>query len=51
MVCLDATKGDVKWNFEKFLIAKDGKIANRFGTKVDPESQEVTAAIETELKK
>jgi glutathione peroxidase len=45
------TKGDVKWNFEKFLIAKDGKIAKRFGTKVDPESPEVTAAIETELKK
>lgn len=45
------TKGDIKWNFEKFLIAKDGKIAKRFGTKVDPESQEITGAIETELKR
>ena len=44
-------KGDVKWNFEKFLIAKDGKIVERFRTKVEPTSEEVIAAIERELKK
>jgi len=44
-------KGDVKWNFEKFLISKDGKIVNRFRTKVEPTSDEVISAIESELKK
>ncbi len=43
--------GDVKWNFEKFLISKDGKIVNRFRTKVEPTSDEVISAIEKELKK
>jgi len=44
-------KGDVKWNFEKFLISKDGIIVKRFRTKVEPTSAEVIAAIESELKK
>ena len=44
-------KGDVKWNFEKFLISKDGKIVARFGNKVQPTSEEVISAIESELKK
>lgn len=44
-------KGDVKWNFEKFLISKEGKIVARFRSKVEPTSEEVTAAIERELKK
>ena len=43
-------KGDVKWNFEKFLISKDGKIVARFGNKVQPTSDEVISAIERELK-
>jgi glutathione peroxidase len=42
--------GDVKWNFEKFLISKDGKIVARFGNKVQPTSDEVISAIERELK-
>ena len=44
-------KGDVKWNFEKFIISKEGKIVNRFRTKVEPTSDEVISAIERELKK
>jgi len=44
-------KGDVKWNFEKFIVSKEGKIVNRFRTKVEPTSDEVIAAIEKELKK
>jgi len=43
--------GDVKWNFEKFLISKDGNIVNRFRSKIKPESEEVTAAIEKEIAK
>lgn len=44
-------KGDVKWNFEKFLIDKNGNIVKRFLTKVEPTSKEVISAIESELKK
>ena len=44
-------KGDVKWNFEKFIISKEGKIVNRFRTKIEPTSDEVITAIERELKK
>ena len=43
--------GDVAWNFEKFLIAKDGTIAARFKTAVKPDAPELVAAIEKELAK
>jgi glutathione peroxidase len=43
--------GEVKWNFEKFLVGKDGKVVARFRTKVKPESPEVVQAIEAELLK
>lgn len=39
-------KGDVKWNFEKFLIDKNGNIRARFRSKVKPESEEITKEIE-----
>jgi glutathione peroxidase len=41
--------GDVKWNFGKFLIGKDGKAIARFEPKQTPDSPEVTAAIEKAL--
>jgi glutathione peroxidase len=41
--------GDIKWNFSKFLIGRDGKILKRFESKVVPDSPEVTQAIETAL--
>jgi glutathione peroxidase len=41
--------GDIKWNFNKFLIGKDGKVLKRFESKVAPESEELTKAIETAL--
>ena len=41
--------GDIQWNFTKFLIGKDGKILNRFGSAVTPDSPEITAAIEAAL--
>lgn len=44
-------KGDVKWNFEKFLISKDGKIVSRFRHKVEPTNDEIISAIESELEK
>lgn len=41
--------GDIRWNFEKFLIAPDGTVAARFAPRTEPESAEVTAAIESVL--
>lgn len=41
--------GDVKWNFEKFLITPDGTVAARIRPATDPESDEVIAAIEAVL--
>ena len=41
--------GDVKWNFNKFLIGRDGKILKRFDSKVTPESPELTQAVEAAL--
>lgn len=41
--------GDIKWNFGKFLIGKDGKILKRFGSSAAPESPEVIEAIEAAL--
>ena len=41
--------GDIKWNFGKFLIGKDGKIIKRFESGAKPESPEVTQAIEAAL--
>ena len=38
--------GDVEWNFEKFLINKDGDAVARFKSSVDPESIEIKTAIE-----
>ncbi|MEB3234667.1 MAG: glutathione peroxidase [Cyanobacteriota bacterium] len=41
--------GDVAWNFEKFLIGKDGTVVARFKSNVEPDSAELTAAIEAAL--
>jgi glutathione peroxidase len=41
--------GDIKWNFNKFLIGRDGKIIKRFDSKATPESAEVVAAVEAAL--
>lgn len=41
--------GDISWNFNKFLIDRDGKIVSRFGSRVKPESEEMIQAIEKVL--
>jgi glutathione peroxidase len=41
--------GDVAWNFEKFLIGKDGTVLARFKSGVAPDASELTAAIEAAL--
>ncbi len=41
--------GDIKWNFNKFLVDQNGTIIARFDSKDTPESDTVTKAIETAL--
>jgi glutathione peroxidase len=41
--------GDIKWNFSKFLIGRDGKVLKRFESPVKPDSAEMTHAIEAAL--
>jgi glutathione peroxidase len=43
--------GDVAWNFEKFVIAKDGTVVARFKSGVKPDAPELVAVIEKELAK
>jgi glutathione peroxidase len=45
----DGYTGDIRWNFEKFLIDPSGKVAARFSPRTDPESAEVVSAIESVL--
>jgi glutathione peroxidase len=41
--------GDIRWNFEKFLIGPDGTVAARFNPQVRPQASELVAAIEKVL--
>jgi glutathione peroxidase len=42
-------KPEVVWNFEKFLVGKDGKVAGRFAPDVAPDDPRLTSAIEAAL--
>ena len=41
--------GDISWNFNKFLINREGKVAGRFGSKDKPEDPAISSAIEKQL--
>lgn len=43
--------GPINWNFEKFLISREGKVVARFAPRTRPDADEVVAAIEAELAK
>ena len=45
----DGDAGDVQWNFEKFLIGRDGAVLARFRPGTEPEDPAVVAAIESAL--
>jgi len=46
----DAGKaGNVSWNFEKFLIGRDGRVVRRFRSKVEPEDARIVEAVESLL--
>jgi glutathione peroxidase len=41
--------GDIRWNFEKFLVAPEGEVVARFDPRTEPETAEVIDAIERAL--
>jgi glutathione peroxidase len=45
----DGEAGDIQWNFEKFLVSRDGKVLARFRPRTVPEAPEVIEAIEANL--
>jgi glutathione peroxidase len=46
----DAGKaGSVRWNFEKFLVGRDGRVVRRFRSKIEPEDPQLVQAIESLL--
>jgi glutathione peroxidase len=45
----DGHTGDIRWNFEKFLLAPGGKVVARFNPTVEPTSDTLTEAIEENL--
>ena len=44
-----AFPGDIKWNFSKFLVGRDGKILKRFDSGTKPDSAELKQAVESAL--
>ncbi|MFI9602798.1 glutathione peroxidase [Streptomyces sp. NPDC052043] len=45
----DGYSGDIRWNFEKFLVGRDGKVVARFSPQTGPEAAELVAAVEEQL--
>ena len=43
--------GDIRWNFEKFLVDRNGKVVHRFNPTVAPDAPEVVSAIKEQLDK
>ncbi|MFJ7077683.1 glutathione peroxidase [Streptomyces sp. NPDC098781] len=41
--------GDIRWNFEKFLIGRDGQVVARFSPQTEPEAAELVTAVEAQL--
>ncbi|MGW7261928.1 glutathione peroxidase [Streptomyces sp. NPDC054842] len=41
--------GDIRWNFEKFLVGPDGEVLARFSPQTEPEAPELVAAVEKAL--
>ncbi|MEU6143246.1 glutathione peroxidase [Streptomyces sp. NPDC047081] len=41
--------GDIRWNFEKFLVGRDGQVVARFSPQTEPEATEIVTAVEGAL--
>lgn len=44
-------EGKITWNFNKFLVSRDGRIINRFGSRTKPDDKKLISAIEGALSK
>ena len=51
LIHLAGHSGDIRWNFEKFLVGRDGKVVCRFNPTVAPDAPEVVSAIKEQLGK
>lgn len=49
--CAPEKAGDVHWNFEKFLISKNGEVVGRFSPDIPPQDERIVSAVEAELAK
>lgn len=45
----EGTSGDIRWNFEKFLVNRQGEVVARFGPRMTPDDPEIISAIEHQL--
>ncbi len=45
----EGERGDVQWNFEKFLLTADGQVVARYRPEVQPDDSSITDAIERQL--
>ena len=45
----EGTAGDVEWNFEKFLVSRDGSVVGRFRSRTEPDDPVLLAAVEHDL--
>lgn len=45
----NSPKNNIRWNFEKFVVGKDGKVAARFSPGTKPDAKEVVDVIDKEL--
>lgn len=45
----DGRSGDIQWNFERFVLAPDGRVTARFSPRTEPDAPEVRTAIESVL--
>jgi glutathione peroxidase len=50
MGLLGGKSQEIKWNFEKFLVSKNGEIVGRFSPELDPQDPIITKEIESQLK-
>ena len=46
---VDGHSGDIRWNFEKFLVGRDGTVIGRYSPMVQPEDEVIISAIEAAL--
>jgi glutathione peroxidase len=46
-----AKKGNISWNFEKFVVGKNGQVVARFSPGTEPDAKEVVAVIQQQLAK